>query len=158
MLQKVMNFQARKKVRRLIRAKVPNSFGQNSQNHRFGQSFATFRTNYNVFFISIATFRKKLCKTTMFWRFVNFSAKNHHLAKSATFRKTTMFWHVHKKLFEQTTMFWHFDQKKSKSASFREKARKSSIWPNCNFSKKLPCFCISMNFSARKKLQKCLVS
>ena len=53
---------------------------------------------------------------------------------------------------------WTFQQKVAKSGSIREKARKSSIWPKlCNFSNKLPCLCISTNFSG-KSCRKCLIS
>ena len=46
---------------------------------------------------------------------------------------------------------WIFKQKVAKSASFREKARKIiDLAKTCNFSNKLPCFGISMNFSGKK--------
>ena len=65
-------------------------------------------------------------------------------------------------LFEKTTMFWRFDEhcskKLQKAARAVKKHEKSSIWPNlCNFSNKLRCFCISMNFQG-KSCQKCFVS
>ena len=47
-----------------------------------------------------------------------------------------------------------FRKKLRKVANFVKKHQKSSIWPKpCNFSNKLPCLCISMNF-LKKKLQK----
>ena len=57
-------------------------------------------------------------------------------------------------LFEETTMFWHLDdycrKKLQKVVRFVKKHEKSSIWSKlCNFSNNLPCFCISMKFSAR---------
>ena len=59
-------------------------------------------------------------------------------------------------------MFWCFGELFSKSlqkvAQFVKKHEKSSIWPKlCNFSNKLPCLCISMNFSG-KSCNKCLIS
>ena len=56
--------------------------------------------------------------------------------------------------FEQTTMFRCFDELFSKRlqkvAQFVKKQEKSSIWPKlCNFSNKLPCLCISINFSRK---------
>ena len=51
-------------------------------------------------------------------------------------------------------MFWCFDelfsQRLQKVAQFVRKHEKSSIWPKlCNFSNKLPCLCISINFSGK---------
>ena len=65
-------------------------------------------------------------------------------------------------LFEQTSMFLHFNEfsrkKLPKVLRFVKKHEKSSIWPKlCNFSSKLPCFGISMKFSA-KSYKKCLIS
>ena len=59
-------------------------------------------------------------------------------------------------------MSLHFDQlfrkKLQKVPHFVKKHQKSSIWPKlCIFSNKLPCLCISMNFSA-KSCKKCLIS
>ena len=64
--------------------------------------------------------------------------------------------------FEQTTMFSCFDELFSKRlqkvAQFVKKHEKSSIWPKvCNFSNKLPCLCISINFSG-KSCKKSLIS
>ena len=53
---------------------------------------------------------------------------------------------------------WTFQQKVAKSGSIREKPRNSSIWPRlCNFSNKLRCLSISINFSG-KSCKKCLIS
>ena len=77
---------------------------KSTKNHRFGQNFATFRTNYHVF----------------------------------PFRSS-------------------FQEKVGKSASFREKARKTiDLAKTFNFSSKLPCLGIFMNFSARS-CKKCLI-
>ena len=77
------------------------------------------------------------------------STKNHEFGKIfATFRTN----------FDVFAFRWIFKEKVAKSVSFREKARKSSIWPKlCNFSSKLPCFGISMKFSA-KSYKKRLIS
>ena len=53
---------------------------------------------------------------------------------------------------------WTFQEKVAKSASFREKARKTiDLAKTCNFWSKLPCLGIFMNFSARR-CKKCLIS
>ena len=62
---------------------------------------------------------------------------------------------------EQTAMSLHFDElfrkKLQKMPHFVKKHEKSSIWPKlCNFSNKLPCVCISINFSG-KSCRKCLI-
>ena len=59
-------------------------------------------------------------------------------------------------------MSLHFDElfrkKLQKVPHFVKKHEKSSIWPKlCNFSNKLPCLCISINFS-EKSCKKCLIS
>ena len=52
---------------------------------------------------------------------------------------------------------WTFQEKVAKSASFREKARKTiDLAKTFNFSSKLPCLGIFMNFSARN-CKKCLI-
>ena len=53
---------------------------------------------------------------------------------------------------------WTFKEKVRKSGSFREKARKiMALVKTCNFSNKLPCFYVSMNFSANS-CKSCLIS
>ena len=53
---------------------------------------------------------------------------------------------------------WTFQKEVAKSASFREKAREIiDLAKTCNFSKKLPCFYVSMNFMA-KSWKNCLIS
>ena len=56
-------------------------------------------------------------------------------------------------LFEETTMFRRFCQlfskKLQKVAHFVKEHEKSSIWPN--FSSKLPCFGLLVNFSAKSE-------
>ena len=193
-----------------------------TKNHWFGQSFATFGTSYNVFFL-LMNFQEKSCKKCVVsWK----STKNHRFSQIATFRENyhvlTFRWTLQQKvakscscrekarkiinlakslqLFEQTSMFLHFDefsrkklpkvlrfvkkhenhrfgqnfatfranyhvlafrwsfqQKVTKSASFREKARKIvDLAKTRNFSNKLPCFDALVNFSA-KSCRKCLV-
>ena len=65
-------------------------------------------------------------------------------------------------LFEQTTMsldFYELYRKKlQKVPHFVKNHEKSSIWPKlCKLSTKLPCLCISINFSG-KSCKKCLIS
>ena len=146
---------------------------KSTKNHRFGQNFATFRTNYHAFAFR-STFQEKVTKRSHFvkkhekssiWpKLCNFSNKLPCLCISMNFsgkscKKCLISWkstenhrfgqNLH--LFEQTTMFWHFHElfskKLQKVPHFVKKHEKSSIWPKlCNFSNKLPCFCISMNF------------
>ena len=147
-----------------------------TKNHRFGQNFATFRTNYHVFAFrwtfqekvaKSGSFREKarktidLAKTCIFWSklpcfgiFMNFSARsckkcliswkstrNHRFGQNyATFRTN---YHVF-------AFRWTFKEKVGKSGSFREKARNiMDLVKTCNFLKTLPCFDVSMNFSAK---------
>ena len=78
---------------------------KSTRNHRFGQHYATFPTNYHVF----------------------------------AFR-------------------WTFKEKVGKSGSFREKARKiMDLVKTFNFPNKVPCFYVSMNFSANS-CKNCLIS
>ena len=139
-----------------------------------------FRTNYHVFAFR-STFREKVAKSASFRetaRKIIDLAKALQLLEQATM--SFSFWWTFKKkvaksassrekapktinflnlqISEKTTMFWRFDEhcskKLQKAARAVKKHEKSSIWPNlCNFSNKLRCFCISMNFS-RKKLPK----
>ena len=142
---------------------------------------ATFRTNCHVFVFrwtfkekvgKSGSFREKARKLMHFLKTCNFSKKlpcfdvsMNFSAKSASFREKTRKTIDLAKLcnfFEQTTMFWCFDEllrkRLQKVAQFVKKHEKSSIWPNlCNFSNKLPCLCISMNFSG-KSCKKCLIS
>ena len=53
---------------------------------------------------------------------------------------------------------WTFKEKVAKSGSFREKARKiMDLVKTCNFPNKVPCFYVSMNFSANS-CKNCLIS
>ena len=143
-----------------------------------------FRTNYHVFAFR-STFREKVAKSASFRetaRKIIDLAKALQLLEQATM--SFSFWWTFKKkvaksassrekapkiidflnlqLSEKTTMFWRFDEhcskKLQKAARAVKKHEKSSIWPNlCNFSNKLRCFCISMNFQG-KSCQKCFVS
>ena len=143
-----------------------------------------FRTNYHVFAFR-STFREKVAKSASFRetaRKIIDLAKALQLLEQATM--SFSFWWTFKKkvaksapsrekarkiidfvnlqLSEKTTMFWRFDEHSAKSwkkaARAVKKHEKSSIWRNlCNFSNKLRCFCISMNFQG-KSCQKCFVS
>ena len=91
------------------------------------------------FFCISMNFQGKSCqKCFVSWK----STKNHRFGQNlATFRTK---YHVY-------AFRWTFQQKVAKSASFREKARKIiDLAKTCNFSTKLPCFGISMNFSGKK--------
>ena len=118
---------------------------KSTRNHRFGQNYATFSNKLPCFGVSM-NFSAKCCKKlTKSWK----RTKNHPFGENfATFRTN---YHVF-------AFRWIFQVKVAKSASFREKARKASISPNlCIFSNKLPCLCISMNFSG-KSGKKCFIS
>ena len=113
-----------------------------TKNHWFGESFPTFGTSYNVFFL-LTNFQEKNCKKCVVsWK----STKNHPFGQIfATFRTN---YHVF-------AFRWTFPEKVAKSPSFREKARKIVDFAKTrNFSNKLPCFGVSMNFWAKgcKKL------
>ena len=155
-----------------------------TKNHWFGQSFATFGTSYNVFFL-LTNFQEKSCKkcvvswkSTKNHRFCQLATfrENYHVltfrwtlqkkvAKSCSCReKARKLINLAKslQLFAQTSMFLHFDEfsrkKLPKVLRFVKKHEKSSILPKlCNFSSKLPCFGISMKFSA-KSYKKCFIS
>ena len=99
----------------------------------------------------------------MFWRLdERFSKK---LQKPPHFMKkheNSSIWPKLCNFFEQSTMFWCLDELFSKRlqkvAHFVKKHEKTSIWPRlCNFWNKLPCLCISMNFSG-KSYKKGLIS
>ena len=153
-----MNFSARSCKKCLISGKSWKKClisWNSTKNHWFGQSFATFGTSYNVFFLSM-NFEAKSCKKCVVsWK----STKNHRICQLATFRENyhvlTFRWTLQQKvakscscrekarkiihlantlqLFEQTTMFWHFDEvfskKLQKVPHFVKKHEKSSIWP-----------------------------
>ena len=164
-----MNFSARSCKKLLIPWK-------RTRNHRFGQNYATFSNKLPCLCISI-NFSGKSCKKCLVsWkaRKIIDLAKALQLLEQATM--SFSFWWTFKKkvaksassrekapkiidflnlqLSEKTTMFWHFDEHCSKmlqkAARAVKKHEKSSIWPNlCNFSNKLRCFCISMNFQGK---------
>ena len=136
---------------------------------RFGQmdDFSCFFTKWSTFckkwFISWKStkthgFGQNLQlfeKTTMFWRLdALFSKKLQKLPHFVKKHEKSSIWQKLCNFFEQTTMFWCFDelfsQRLQKVAQFVRKHEKSSIWPKpCNFSNKLPCLCISINFSGK---------
>ena len=94
-------------------------------------------------FMNFSAMRCKKCLIS--WK----STKNHRFAQHyATFPTN---YHVF-------AFRWTFKEKVGKSGSFREKARKLLHFvKTCNFSKKLPCFHVWMNFSA-KSCRNCLIS
>ena len=156
---------------------------KSTKNHRFGQFFITFRTNYHVFVFRY-TFQEKVAKSC------SFREKAPEIIDLA---KTLQ-------LFEQTSMSFHFDElfrkKLEKVAHFVRKDEKPSIWPKLatfrlnydvlafswtfqikvaksawlrektrktidfaktfNFSSKLRCLGIFMNFSERN-CKKCVI-
>ena len=158
---------------------------KSTKNDRFGQTLATFRTNYHVFAFR-STFQEKVAKSASFREKAR---KIIDLAKTLEpFEQTTMSLHFdehfreklqkvphfvkkHKKpsiwlklwhFFEQTTMFWFFNEPFSKRlrevAHLVKKHEKWSVWLKlCNFSNKLAFLCISINFSG-KRCKKCLIS
>ena len=164
--------------------KVPH-FLKKHEKPSIWPKLAIYRANYDVLAFSwifqkevakSASFRKKSMrnhrfrqtlqlfeKTAMFLRFDELYDKN--LQKLPYFVKkheNSSIWPKLCNFFEQTTMFWCFDEvlrkRLEKVAQFVKKHEKSSIWPNLsNFSNKLPCLCISMNFSG-KSCKKCLIS
>ena len=95
------------------------------------------RANYHVLVFRL-TFQPKVAK----------SGSIHEKARKIIDLTKTL------QLFEQTTMTLHLDELFRKNLQkvphFLKKKRKIILWPNlCNFSNKLPCLCISMNFSGK---------
>ena len=90
-------------------------------------------------FDALVNFSAKSCrKCLVFWE----NSKNHRLGQNLQLFRTK--YHV-------CAFRWTFQQKVAKSAWFREQARKIiDLAKTCNFSNKLPCFGISMNFSGKK--------
>ena len=157
---------------------------ESTKNHRFGQNFLTFRTNYHVFAFrwtfqekvaESVSFREKARKTNDLAKTFNFSSKLPCLGIFMNFserscKKCLILWestrnngfHPNLQLFEKTTMFLRLDElygkKLKKLPHFVKKQKNSSIWPKlCNFSSKLPCFGVLVNFSA-KRWKKWLIS
>ena len=143
---------------------------KSTKNHPFGQIFITFRTNYHVFAFPW-TFQEKVAKSASFREKAR---EIIDLAKTLQlFEQTTMSLHFdelfRKKLQKvphfvkkhEKSWIWPklatFQEKVAKSASFREKARETiDLAKTFNFSSKLPCLGIFMNFSARS-CKKCLI-
>ena len=124
--------------------------------------FLCFFTNWGCFCICLPKSSSKrknmvvLSKSCKFWPnpwvFVLFHEMNHLFLDLAKILPP----------FEETTISLHFDQllrkKLQKLPQFVKKHKKSSISPKlCNFSSKLPCLCISINFSG-KSCKNCLIS
>ena len=147
--------------------KLCNFFEQTTMSLHFGQLFekvaksASFRETARKI-IDLAKALQLLEQATMSFSFWwTFKKK---VAKSASSREKApkIIDFLNLQLSEKTTMFWRFDEhcskKLQKAARAVKKHEKSSIWPNlCNFSNKLRCFCISMNFQG-KSCQKCFPS
>ena len=110
---------------------------KNAKNHRFGQNLQLFQqTTMSCHFHEL--FRKKLQKV------LHFVKKNE---KSSIWPTLC------------TISFrWTFKEKVGESGSFREKARKiMDLVKTCNFPNKVPCFYVSMKFSANS-CKNCLIS
>ena len=146
---------------------------------------ATFRTNYHVFTFwwtfrqtvaETASFREKARKLMDLAKTMQLFLTNYHVfvfrwtfqekvAESGSIReKARKIIDLAKtlKLFEQTAMSLHFDElfrkKLQKVPHFVKKNEKPSISPKlCNFSSKLRCLGIFMNFSERSR-KKFLIS
>ena len=155
---------------------------KSTKNHRSGQNFATFRTNYHVFAFRL-TFQEKVAKSASFGEKTR---KTIDLAKTCNFsRKLRCLWHFHELFRKKLQRVPHIVKKHEKSSisaktcnwtnyhvfafrsTFQGKSCKKCLisWKSTknhrlklyNFSNKLPCLCISMNFSG-KRCKKCLIS
>ena len=117
---------------------------RSTKNHRFAQNLQFFDET-TMFRRFGHFFRKKLQKRA---HFVKKHEKSSIWPKLATLRGN---YHV--------SAFWSiFQQKVAKSGSFREKERNIiDLAKSCNFSSKLPCFRVLVNFSA-KRWKKWLIS
>ena len=114
------------------------------KNHPFGQNLQLFEET-TMFRRFGQLFRKKLQKVA---HFEKMHEKSSILPKLATFREN---YHV-------SAFWWTFQQKVAKSGSFRQKARVIiDLLKACNFSMKLPCLSVLVNFSA-KRCKKWLIS
>ena len=117
---------------------------RSTENHRFPQNLQLFDQT-TMFRRFGHFFRKKLQKRA---HFVKKHEKSSIWPKLATLRGN-----YHVSAFSST-----FQQKVGKSGSFREKERKFiDFAKSCNFSSKLPCFRVLVNFSA-KRWKKWLIS
>ena len=129
----------RKKLQRVAQ------FVKNHEKSSIWPKLSTFRANYHVLAFSW-TFQQEVAKTASFRETAR---KIIDLAKAL-------------QLLEQATMSfsfgWAFKKKVAKSVSSREKARKIiDFAKTCNFSRKLPCLGVLVNFSA-KSCKKWLIS
>ena len=157
---------------------------KSTKNHRFGQNFDSSRTNYHVFAFrwtfqekvaESASFREEKRETIDLARTGNFSRKLRCLGIFRNFsersckkclipRKSTKI-HRFGQNFASFQRNYHvfafrltFQEKVAKSASFREEKRETiDLARTGNFSSKLPCLGIFMNFSERS-CKKCLIS
>ena len=162
--------------------KVPH-FVKKHEKSSIWPKLATFPTNYHVLTLwwtfqrkvaESASFSEKTLKiidwaktcnffeqSTMFMRFDELFSKR--LQKVPPFVKK----HEHSSIWPKLATFrrnyhvlafrWTFQEKNAKSGPFREKARTLiDLAKSCNFSKKLPCFGISMIIAGKscKKVEK----
>ena len=113
--------------------------------HRFGQNYDTFCNKLPCFGVSMNFSAKGCRKWINSWK----STRNHRYGQLfATFPTN---YHVF-------AFRWTFQKKVAKSASFREEKRETiDLARTGNFSSKLPCLGIFMNFSERS-CKKCLIS
>ena len=113
--------------------------------HRLGQNYATFCNKLPCFGVSMNLSAKGCKKWLNSWK----STKNHRFGQTFA----TFWTNYHVFAFRST-----FQEKVAKSASFREKTRKTiDLAKTCNFWSKLPCLGIFMNFSERS-CKKCFIS
>ena len=118
---------------------------KSTKNHRSGQNFTAFRTNYHVFAFRW-TFQKKVAKSASFREKTR---KTIDLAKTMQLFRTN--YHV-------LVLRWTFQQKVAKSGSIREKAPNIiDLAKTLQLFQQLPCLWISINFSG-KSWKKCLIS
>ena len=163
--------------------KLPH-FVKKHENSSIWQKLATFRTNYHVFAFRW-TFQEKVAKSASFRekaREIIDLANTMQLFEQTAMilhfdellrkglEKVVHFLKKHEKswIWSKLATFrtnchvfafrWTFKEKVGNSGSFREKERKLiHFLKTSNFSKKLPSFDISMNFSA-KSCKNCLIS
>ena len=130
---------SRKKLPKVLR------FVKKHQKSSIWPKLFNFSSRLPCFGISMKFSAKSYKKCFISWK----STKNRRFGENS-------------QLFQQTTMFWRFgelfSEKLQKVLRFLRKLYKSSIGPKlATFSNKVPCLCVSMNFSA-KGCKKCLVS
>ena len=171
-----MKFSAKNYKKRLISWK-------STKNRRFWRKLATFPTNYHVLTLWW-TFQRKVAESASFseetLKIIDWAKTCNFFEQSTMFmhfdelfskrlRKVPRFAKKHEKssIWPKPATFrtnyhvlafrWTFQKKNAKSGPFREKARTLiDLAKTCNFSKKLPCFGISMIIAGKscKKVEK----